>query len=97
MIVDFNNDSSMKYAEVAVDSFNPMIQRGIISEIVLTQGVTPDTLHLVKHDYDWHRSLATIDGARNYMGRVVDAQSGNVIYRDVWDVFALGDATKAET
>lgn len=62
MLVDFDNPVSVRYCEIAIDSFKPVIQRGIL-DIIPTQCITPQTLHTVKNDYFWQKSLATIDGS----------------------------------
>ena len=63
MIVDFDNPVSMRYSEVAIDSFQPAIQRGLISEIIPTQCIKRDSLSTVKNDYNFRVSKATIDGS----------------------------------
>lgn len=65
MIVDFDNPVSMKYSQITAESWQPAIARGLISEIILWQGITEKTLHKHKNKYNWQRSLAGIDGGVN--------------------------------
>lgn len=60
MLVDFDNPVSVRYSEIAIDSFKPVIQRGIL-DIIPTQCITPKTLPTVENDFNWQKSLATID------------------------------------
>lgn len=65
MLVDFDNPTSMEYSEIARKSWQPAIDLGLISEIVLQQCVTPKTLNDHKPLYHWRKSLALIDASSN--------------------------------
>ena len=65
MIVNHDNPVSMKYSEIARESWKPAIDRGLLTEIILHQGVTKKTLHKHQSKYKWQNSLARIDGGEN--------------------------------
>jgi hypothetical protein len=62
MIVDFDNPVSMKYSEIARESWEIAHKRGLLSGIELYQCVTEQTLKKHREKYNWQRSLAQIDG-----------------------------------
>ena len=65
MIVDFDNPVSIKYSEIARESWEIAHKRGLLSDIQLVQGVTEKTLEKHKDKYNWQKSLARIDGGVN--------------------------------
>ena len=65
MIVNRDNPVSMKYSEIARESWKPAIDRGLITDIVLHQGMTKRTLENHQSKYNWQKSLARIDGGVN--------------------------------
>ena len=68
MLVDFDNPVSVRYCEIAIDSFEPVIQRGIL-DIIPTQCITPKTLPTVEKDYNWSNSLAMIDNMHGHRAK----------------------------